>query len=94
MSLPSQTDLKIITRIWNVVEKQGISILIMGTTVWIFFSMFQDQIKLNNENMDQMRKQVKECNDYSRDVLQKVVEENTITMEKVNASIERLEDKK
>lgn len=94
MSLPSQTDLKIITRIWNVVEKQGISILIMGTAVWVFFSMFQDQIKLNNENMDQMRKEVKECNDYSRDVLQKVVEENTITMEKVNASIERLEDKK
>ena len=94
MSLPSQVDLKIITRIWNVVEKQGISIVIMGTTVWIFFSMFQDQIKLNNENMDQMRKQVKECNDYSRDVLQNVVEKNTITMEKVNESIERLENKK
>ena len=40
--------------------------------------------------MDQMRKQVKECNDYSRDVLQNVVEKNTITMEKVNESIKKI----
>ena len=37
MSLPSQKDLKIITRIWNVIEKQGASVLIMGVTVWIFY---------------------------------------------------------
>lgn len=94
MSLPTQTDLKIITRIWNVVEKQGLSILIMGTTVWIFYGQFQNQLKLNQQNMKSMRKDIKECNSYSRDVLQKVVEQNTITMEKVIESMDRLENKK
>jgi len=93
MSLPSQKDLKIITRIWNVIEKQGASVLIMGVTVWIFYSMFQDQIKINTNNMEEMRTEIKECNDYSRDVLQNVVEQNTVTMEKVIESIERLENK-
>ncbi len=94
MSLPTPTDLKIITRIWNIIEKQGASILIMGATVWIFYGLFEDQIQLNKKNMEEMRKEIKVCNDYSRDVLQNVVEQNTITMEKMIQSIERLEDKK
>jgi tRNA A37 N6-isopentenylltransferase MiaA len=91
MSLPSASEVKIITRLLNFIEKQGASVVIMGTTVFIFYSMFQDQIKINTSNMEEMRNEIQECNDYSRDVLQNIVEQNTITMEKVIESVERLE---
>ena len=83
MSLPTHTELKAITRIYNFLEKQGASILIMAIFSWIFYSM-----------MIQTQKDIKECNDYTRNVLTKVVEHNTITMEKMVTSMERLENKK
>ncbi len=93
MSLPTPTNLKNITRIWNFVEKQGAAVVVMGFTVWIFYGLFKDQNHINTKNMEEMRKEIQECNNYSREVLQEVVEKNTITMEKVIESIERLEDK-
>lgn len=105
MNLPTQTDLKIITRIWNVVEKQGISIAIMAFTVWVFYGLFQEQAKQNNDirreqneryekGLEEMREEIKGLTDYSRNVLQEVVVESTEAMNGLTEEIRDLKNNK
>ena len=94
--IPSETKLVAIARISNFFEKQGFSVAILVTVLYINYTMLEDQNSINEQNNKDIRKEIQDCRNYSRDILQELVRENTVAAElqvESNKRIEKLLDK-
>ncbi len=104
MTLPSQSELKIITRIWNVVEKQGFSVIIMGAMLFGCYRLMvnmerqdrKDDVKREKREVENVRyfvNEVKDCKTYTRDVFKQVIEGNTEAMIEMTDELEKLRER-
>lgn len=79
-------------RLFDFLIKQGAVFVVMGVGLYVQYRWISEINQQTKISLEETRKEVNECNRYSRTVLQETVEENTLIISKFYERLERIEE--